>query len=368
MDQLTENLLQSFHTQTNGYATNDESFSSGPSSINLDPLTAPSSPEPNFILGPYQQRRRLLSCIAENWPETDVYSSLPMDDHDVFDTDCFNSDRLNVDEINSFACETEDATDFITTLDESCILDIESLEDVRIISSPNRNSMYFTAVNDVQRPFSSASTFAQTNIPNDRSQTQSCYGKLENVNQIDDNNEQTNTINDICNDFIFLNPAFNQSKCRTPLPLISSFHKSFYDESSASHNNSINEQQHTVQLHGPHNEPPDIVTPTIESHNCTKGDDNNDKLPDPILVATNAQSQINAENNDDGKSIRLNESINLPTNFQHLNATQKLIRLNTNNFFCFIQLIFNELFYYIGCAFNRLLFINFYLNRRQRQQ
>lgn len=301
MDQLTENLLQSFHTQSNGYATNDESFSSGPSSINLDPLTAPSSPEPNFILGPYQQRRRLLSCIAENWPETDVYSSLPMDDHDVFDTDCFITDRLNVDEINSFACETEDATDFITTLDESCILDIESLEDVSEIPSPNRNSMCFTAVNDVQRPFSIASTFVQTNVPNDRSLTQSCYGKLENVNQIDDNNGQMNTINDICDDFTFLNPAFNQSKCRTPLPLISSLHTSFYDDRSpTSITDSINEQQHTVQLHEPHNEP-DTIAPTIENHNCTEGDDNN-KLPDPILVATNAQSQINAKNNDDGKS------------------------------------------------------------------
>lgn len=302
MDQLTETLLQSFYSQSNGFAS-EECCSSGPPSINFDQLTAPSSPEPNFVLGPYQQRRRLLSCIAENWPETDVYNSLSMDDHDAFDTDCFADNRLNVDEIKSFACETEDAADFITTLDESCILDIESLEDVSKISAPNRNSVILAA--NVQRPFSSAS-FVQSIEPNDRSLTKSCNGKLENVDQIDDD-AQPNSINGICDDFIFLNPAFNQGKCRTPLPLIS-VHSSFYDE-PVSLTDSIGKQ--TIVHVSQNTETSDRV---VDNDNCTEGVDHV-KMNEPHLEASNDQAQSNNANNG-GKSTRSNESIitNFPAN------------------------------------------------------
>lgn len=281
MDQLTENLLQSFHMQSNDYA-NEECYISGPSSINLDQLTAPSSPELNFVLGPCQQRRRLLSCIAENWPETDMNSSLSMDD-----IDCFNSNRLDVDEIKSFTCEMEDTADFITTLDESCILDIESLEDVSEIPPPDRNSVNFAT--NVQRPFSSAS-FVQSNEPNDRSLTKSCYGKLENVNHTYDD-EQSDSINGICGDFIFLNPAFNQGKCRTPLPVIS-VHRSFYDE-PVPLNDSIGEQ-HIVELHEPCKA---VISATaIEIENCPKGADDIE-LHDSNSGATNDQLQAKAESN-----------------------------------------------------------------------
>lgn len=296
MDQLTENLLQTFHSQSNGFA-NDECCSSGPSSINFDQLTAPSSPEPNFVLGPYQQRRRLLSCIAENWPETDVNSSLSMDEHGTCNTDCFNGIRLDVADINSFACNTEDAADFITTLDESCILDIESLEDVSEIASPHRNSMIFAA--NEQRPFSSAS-FVQPIESNDRSLTKSCYGKLENVNHVDDDG-QVDSINGICGDFIFLNPAFNQGKCRTPLPVIP-MHSSFYDE-PVSLRDSIGDQ-HTVQIqHDSCNA--HTSASTIENdNNCAEGA-NDAELHDPNVAATNDQSQTNAKNNG-GKLITIN--------------------------------------------------------------
>lgn len=295
MDQLTENLLRTFRAQTNGYVS-EECCSSGPSSIILDQLTAPSSPEPNFVLGPYHhQRRRLLSCIAENWPETDVYSSLPTDDHDhdAFDTDCFTSDRLDVDEIKSFVCEIEDAADFITTLDESCILDIESMEDVSGIPPPNRNSVIFAG--NVQRPFSSASSFIDTIEPNDRSLTKSCYGKLENVNQTDDD-ERADSINGIGEDFIFLNPAFNQGKCRTPLPV----HHSFYDE-PVSLTNSIGEQ-HTVQL--PESMHDGTPEPAVKIAAGTEGADNCVELPDPIAGAANDQPQADAGNN--GGELRIN--------------------------------------------------------------
>lgn len=286
MDQLTENSLQSLHAQTNGYG-NEDCYGSGPSSINLDSLTAPSSPEPNFVLGPHLQRRRLLSCIAENCPETDVYSSLPVDDHDAFDIDCFNSNRsAHIDVIKSFACETED--DFITTLDESCILDIESLEDVSEIPNTNENSVLFVA--NVRRPFSSAS-FIEPIEPNDRSLTTSCYGKLENVNANDDDG-QADSINGICEDFIFLNPAFNQGKCRTPLPVIS-MHSSFYDE-HVSITDSISEQ-HTVQLHESHHV--DTSDATIEMSNCSNGAVNIVELHEPNSGATNHRPQANAEDN-----------------------------------------------------------------------
>lgn len=77
--------------------------------------TVPSS---NFLLGPYKSER--LSAIHENW-STDGYSSLPVE-------------ILQKSEIEFAkqitAWEAEDTKDFITTLDESCILDIESLESV----------------------------------------------------------------------------------------------------------------------------------------------------------------------------------------------------------------------------------------------
>lgn len=289
MDQLTEKLLQSLHAQSNGYV-NEECCSSGPSSMNLDPLTAPSSPEPNFVLGPHQQRRRLLSCIAENGPENDVYSSLPMDDHEAYDIDCYNSNRsVILGDIKSFACETEDAADFITTLDESCILDIESLEDVSEIPNTNENSVLFAAAN-VRRPFSSAS-FIESIEPNDRSLTKSCYGKLENVNVTDDDG-QADSINGICEDFIFLNPAFNRGKCRTPLPVIS-LHSSFYDE-HVSITDSISEQN-TVQLHKSHRV--DTSDSTIEMANCSNDAVNNVKWHDTNLGPTNDQPQPNAEDN-----------------------------------------------------------------------
>lgn len=289
MDQLTENSLQSLHAQTNGCG-NEDCYSSGPSSINLDALTAPSSPEPNFVLGPHLQRRRLLSCIAENWPETDAYSSLPVDDHDAFDIDCFNSNRsAHIDVITSFACDTED--DFITTLDESCILDIESLEDVSEMANTNENSVVFAA--NVRRPFSSASFIEPAIEPNDRSLTKSCYGKLENENVYDDDG-QADSINGICEDFIFLNPAFNQGKCRTPLP-VTSMHSSFYDE-HVSITDSIGEQ-HTVQLHESH-----LVhtsDSTIEMGDCSNG-----AVNEPNSGATNRQPQANAEDNDGELTIK----------------------------------------------------------------
>lgn len=78
----------------------------------------------NFVLGPYKSER--LSAIHENW-STDGYSSLPVE---ILQ----KSEMEFAKQITAW--EAEDTKDFMTTLDESCILDIESLESVHQIQEP----------------------------------------------------------------------------------------------------------------------------------------------------------------------------------------------------------------------------------------
>lgn len=280
MDQLTEELMRSFHLQSTG-ESNGESYSSGPPSSIFDPLTAPSSPEPNFMLGPYQQRRRLLSCIAENWPETDAYNSMTLDCHEsMLDTDCFDDNQLQLNETEPFACpsETDDPTDFIFTLDESCILDIESLEDVSEIPIPD------TAA-DVKRPSSSAS-FVRPIGTNDRSLTKSCYGQLEKVGRADDDdNFGANEINGICRDFIFLNPAFNQGKCRTPLPL-------------------------TLM-------PRSVYAPSVEQNDATGESIRSHELWEPQKTESKKQIPESIEGNESEDDVKLNIAFNTYNNDDH---------------------------------------------------
>lgn len=225
-----------------------------------------SSPEPiqhvsNFLLGTYQQRRRLLSCIAENWSETDLYNSLPMEqiDTNTIDNECMKLFQAATDELteSSLAWMADDASDCITTLDESCVLDIESLEDISETNRESHNSdMNEQLVDRIQRPMSSNASMRPTNdlnatSKNARMLTTSCYGKLENINQNEDNPYRSNdellqhSTHGISDEFLFLNPIFSRGKCRTPLPVMS-MNSSFYDETT-SLNGSVHDQNN-VQL------------------------------------------------------------------------------------------------------------------------
>lgn len=290
MDQSTENLLTSPFHQSNGYINESLNNSSEPSSLEFIPTTS-STPEPlmtslPFALGPYQQRRRLLSCIVENWPESDSYNSLPMEINKNNNSDftepkfmCRDSNGVLVEKPLSW--EAEDVSDYITTLDESCILDIESYEDItQIFKATNGNGttaiktlpeqnqtfssakeLYTQSLN--RRPKSLHEPLANQNpvkfgIPIEKYPKimTACYGALntiENKNTIEGaiipSTQYLSTENlihaqskGISEEFLILNPAFKQSKCRTPFPGVS-LNNSFYDEMTSAHS-STNALQH----------------------------------------------------------------------------------------------------------------------------
>lgn len=86
---------------------------------------------PNFVLGPYDPRRRPVSMYEPwfNLIEPEGYTSLPPD---VPDNVCPSLDIDRYSNANNKTCwEAEDADEYIATLDESTILDIESYENIQ---------------------------------------------------------------------------------------------------------------------------------------------------------------------------------------------------------------------------------------------
>lgn len=240
MDTLSvEKLMRSLRVEscTDGYN------SSGPSSLNLELSTAPSSPEPNNTATPlFQQRRRLLSCIAENWPEAEIYSST----NEVFD-DSIKEFKINLNDEKlllpkHFAWEDDDSTDFILALDESRILDIESLEDVRECESHGESMPKRMSVT----PLSSRASSHPPIETNDLMCT-SYYGKLESdvenvhLKCCSTENITNNSIDGISEKFIFLNPVFSQGKCRTPLPLLKIYDNDSISLTSTNHDQNIHD-------------------------------------------------------------------------------------------------------------------------------
>lgn len=324
MDQSTEKLLPPTFHQPNGYVNETLSNSPGPSSLDFAP-EASSTPEPiigplQFSLGPMQPRRRLLSCIVENWSESDSYNSLPMEINKKNSIDFGNTEPKFIGRDSNGALiekplswEAEDVTDYITTLDESCILDIESYEDIpKAAAASNENKHYQFVENPNDPPICSSNRRVKSmyeplmNITNQFSlttgspvekypkiMTASCYGGL---NQFDGgvNNNETNgapqyhsTDNlipaqskGISEEFLFLNPVFNQSKCRTPFPGVS-LNNSIYDDFGSVHSSTNGLQNDGMT----HNDSFNIINPLETSIADTNGFASDIKLFDPEMIA-----------------------------------------------------------------------------------
>lgn len=228
---------------------------------------------PSFVLGPYNHRKRLLSCIVENWPESDSFNSLPAD---INPSPRDTTDCAGVPMKKPFSWEAEDVADYITTLDEACILDIESYEEVDKI--PDQQHWIAQTCGPIYEPllkpredlyarpkslcisYEAYSTrngdnhdIGDTILGISNQQSAAEYSTIVNtaasceiLNQItdlDDNPKDSrllqarSTDNLLLNghredDFLYLNPAYNRSKCRTPLPVLS-LNSSFYDESTS---------------------------------------------------------------------------------------------------------------------------------------
>lgn len=279
MDQSTENLIYTSCNQLDGYVNEAASLSGAPSltfDLTTDSHTISELGQedvaPSFVLGPYNQRKRLLSCIIENWQESDSYNSLPAEIN--------QSPREVVSGIGGqkpFSWEAEDVTDYITTLDESCILDIESYEEIDRISEQHKwNPQTYGPIYEpllkpgeqvFDRPLSSQlnyETFPMGNSSNNimtksggpdekypKIMTATSYEAIDPLENVGKSQEEINCpqysstdnlLSKVPKDpeeFLYLNPAFNHSKCRTPLPVLS-MNSSFYDETT-SMNSSMHE-------------------------------------------------------------------------------------------------------------------------------
>lgn len=113
---------------------------------------------PNFVLGPYDPRRRPVSMYEPwfNLIEPEAYTSLPPD---VPDNACssLNFDQYSI--ANKTYWEAEDADEYMTTLDESTILDIESFENIQQgIEKQEQQQQYVTVTADVHLPQSHLQT------------------------------------------------------------------------------------------------------------------------------------------------------------------------------------------------------------------
>lgn len=278
MDQSTEKLLKSSNNSDSPLFGISNYYDSS-QSITYD--LASNSPEqsiiadtiPTFTLGAY--RTRHLSCILENWSESESYNSLPMEVTQKSD-DSFNTmlDR------KPMSWEAEDVTDYITTLDESCILDIESIERIDKISkeekmvNPWSKSEYHTwsgrTPNDGTQKMVTVDVHTNdANVSSIKSggpvlkypkiMTASCYGALSNP-FVDDMNGSVHKSTDELtqrnqsDDFIYLNPMINnQAKCRSPLP--TSLSNSFIDGTTSmnvsfTESKSMHSMQSSIEFSG----------------------------------------------------------------------------------------------------------------------
>lgn len=272
MNQSTERLLATAsptsdcYGHTNGgtdYDSNASSMSprcvSPESSVFYSDTPAP----PSFALGG-AYRTRHLSCILENWSESESYNSLPPEFTKKTD-DSF--DGL-LDLQQPMAWEAEDVTEYITTLDESCILDIESIERIDQFGCvPNGTSAIPTSAIHYHPQKSSNSTnqsrdsllFGSSVMtisggPNEKFpniMTTSCYGSLNSASTVTmmaevDVHQSTEELlppKNMTYEFLYLNamPSINnQPKSRSPLPV--SLSSSFCD-GTTSMNNSFYESK-----------------------------------------------------------------------------------------------------------------------------
>lgn len=252
MDQSTEKLLKSSNN-SDSPLFGISNFYDSTQSITYDLAT--NSPEqsitaetvPTFTLGAY--RTRHLSCILENWSESESYNSLPTEVTQKSD-DSFNTllDR------KPMSWEAEDVTEYITTLDESRILDIESIERIDKLSNEEKTTNPWSKLGynkwaDNESPKKMVKVDVHTTDTNGANgvlsvksggpvlkypeiMTTSCYGSLSNPfvdKTFDDMNSADESIHKHQqDDFFYLNPMINnQAKCRSPLP--TSLSNSFID-------------------------------------------------------------------------------------------------------------------------------------------
>lgn len=259
MDQSTDKLLQVSDEPSEGIC--NELMNSGPPSINFDLISSePSSSlyvddlpivsqtastSSMFQLGPLYGRTRHLSCIIENWSESESYNSLPPEINKSNDE---SFDYVNQQKPSSW--EAEDLSDYISTLDESCILDIESLEEINSNSEQQKSDYQWTSsvhgpkyheyqkeIQINQSNHQSLNSIIETDLNQinaimiksggpvekyPKIMSQSCYGQLNNP-FIDTNTlEQVKNVDatdlDKENEFQSIGPVFNnQAGSRSPL-------------------------------------------------------------------------------------------------------------------------------------------------------
>lgn len=199
-----------------------------------------------------QYRTRHLSCIIENWSESESYNSLPPEVTIKKNDDVFTS----IANQKPVPWEAEDLAEYITTLDESCILDIESIENVNQIGTiPNwQSTVYgpkYQSFEDINKSGGPVEKYPKI-------MTTSCYGTLNNpfididdqstsINSHNGNNHNTSTslINSGSSENLLQNIAAtdqyiaqqlisNEAKCRSPIS--TSMTNSIYDGSTSMNN------------------------------------------------------------------------------------------------------------------------------------
>lgn len=269
MNQSTERLLATAsptsdcYGHTNGgndYDSNASSMSSRCVSPESSVFYSDTPGPPSFALGG-AYRTRHLSCILENWSESESYNSLPPEFTKKTD-DSF--DGL-LDLQQPMAWEAEDVSEYITTLDESCILDIESIERVDQFGCMPSATAAIPASSSVQKSskstnqskdslFFGSSDMTNSGEPNDKFpniMTTSCYGSLNSAStvtmmadvDVHQSTEELLPLKNMAYEFLYLNAmpsASNQPKSRSPLPASLS---SSFCEGTTSMNNSFYESK-----------------------------------------------------------------------------------------------------------------------------
>ena len=142
MEKSTEKLMatsgsMSMSVSTDPGGIDNLNYVSSTNSENPDYAEIKDHEVPNFVLGPFRNQNNRPISMYEPWAESkNGYNSLPPDllggRHNMGLVDIDIDPKLAY----KTSWEAEDASEFITTLDESAILDIASLENV------NQNPIY----------------------------------------------------------------------------------------------------------------------------------------------------------------------------------------------------------------------------------
>lgn len=259
MDQSTERLLKTSQKSSDaGSSLYDQSSVSSSPELDvfyteLVSANLPTPPKPsNFTLGAY--RTRHLSCILENWSESESYNSLPIEATSPGRPDESFAEALDAASTKPHCWEAEDVDEYITTLDETCIRDIESFEHIDQLMPPPKT--WPRKRRAIQVEMHPEPIECQTGAPIEQYptiMTASCYGALDTsfesttclvdpeMDVLDQLTQMLkNTEIEPLENYLYLNPPLlnNQPKCRSPLPM--SLNSSFC-EGSVSLNNSFYE-------------------------------------------------------------------------------------------------------------------------------